>query len=295
MKTDIMQKEYAPADKNIFTREEVYEHLRKVIADPVFLVSKVLTNFLTYIVSETVEGRTNQLKEYSIGISVLNREHHFRPQKDGVVRVHASRLRRALKLYYEEAGKSDSMRIYVPKGSYVPDFYERDSYTDIYNRSFNFIEDIQHLNHRNHKLQTGVLPFYCFPQTTMVMSFASGFTSCLSTELVNLRNLSVIAVHVTNEFSEKSFYMKDIVKKTSAEYLFTGNIQYHANRMRVNIQLVYTHTMEQVWGQTYNRVIDDNNLFEIQDEIVKAVITEMEVFWGSKERTKSKTTTMAVA
>lgn len=127
------------------------------------------------------------------------------------------------------------------------------------------------------------------------MSFAAGLTSCLSTELVNLKNLSVVTVQVTNDFSGKTFYMKDVVKKTSAEYLFTGNIQYHVNRVRVNIQLVYTHTMEQVWARTYNRVIDDSNSFEIQDEIVKAVITEMEVFWGSKAGTKSKITTMSVA
>jgi TolB-like protein len=89
--------------------------------------------------------------------------------------------------------------------------------------------------------------------------------------------------------------LKDIVNKTSAEYLFTGNIQYHVNQVRVNIQLVYAQTMEKAWGQTYNRVIDDSNLFETQDEIVYSVITEMEVFWGSKARMKSEMTTMVGA
>src|SRR5664279_1300132 len=109
-------------------------HLLKVLADPIFCGSDILKRFLAFIVQEMLDGRSNQLKEYTIGVNVLNKPVDFRPQTDAIVRIHATRLRRALNRYYAGSGNEDLLRITIPKGNYVPFFYKAGSigYTEMH-------------------------------------------------------------------------------------------------------------------------------------------------------------------
>lgn len=82
--------------------------------------------FLRYIVDETLAGRAERLKGYSIGVSVLGRSEDFDATSDPVVRLEARRLRRELEHYYLTDGSNDPLVITIPKGSYVPSFEFRD-------------------------------------------------------------------------------------------------------------------------------------------------------------------------
>src|SRR5688572_22437867 len=102
------------------------DQLNLILNSPLFLNSKVLSSFLEYIVNETLAGNEQGIKEYMIGVKVLSRHSSFNPQFDGIVRTHAGRLRRALRVYYAENGRSDAIRIEIPKGSYIPVFLSQD-------------------------------------------------------------------------------------------------------------------------------------------------------------------------
>ena len=78
--------------------------------------------FLRFIVEETLAGRGDRIKAYTIATSVLGRDEAFDPQSDPIVRIEASRLRRSLERYYLIAGQDDPIRIDIPKGGYVPSF-----------------------------------------------------------------------------------------------------------------------------------------------------------------------------
>ena len=105
-----------------YSKEEIDQQLQRICADPIFAVSDILMRFLSFIVEETLLGRSNQIKEYTIGMNVLNKPGSFNPSLDAIVRIHAGRLRRALHQYYEVNGKNDPIRILMPKGNYVPVF-----------------------------------------------------------------------------------------------------------------------------------------------------------------------------
>jgi TolB-like protein len=77
---------------------------------------------LQFIVEETLSGRSDRLKGYSIGTIVFGRDEAFDPQLDPIVRIEASRLRRTLQHYYLTAGRDDPVGITIPKGAYVPIF-----------------------------------------------------------------------------------------------------------------------------------------------------------------------------
>jgi adenylate cyclase len=102
----------------------IRDQLRRILESPEFKGSERLSEFLRYVTEETLTGRSDQIKGYSIGVEVFGRTRDFDPQTDPVVRVVAGRLRRALQSYYSGTGADDPIRISIPKGRYVPDFDE---------------------------------------------------------------------------------------------------------------------------------------------------------------------------
>jgi hypothetical protein len=103
-------------------KELIEAELTHILPSPQITNSTVLSGFLKFIVKETLEGRSQELKEYTIGINVLKSDTDFNPQIDSIVRIHAGRLRRALNEYYYVEGKEAPLIISIPKGEYVPSF-----------------------------------------------------------------------------------------------------------------------------------------------------------------------------
>ncbi|HKP22428.1 MAG TPA: hypothetical protein VJV39_01080 [Dongiaceae bacterium] len=102
--------------------EEVRHELSTLLSRGDFHASERNRRFLTYIVEETLQGRADRIKAYSIAIAAFDRSDDFDPLTDPIVRIEASRLRRSIEHYYLTAGKSDRIRIDMPKGSYVATF-----------------------------------------------------------------------------------------------------------------------------------------------------------------------------
>jgi Tol biopolymer transport system component len=102
--------------------EEVRDFLRGIIGSPEFEGSGRLQSFLEFVVTETLAGRGDHLKEYVIGVEVFKRAADFDPRTDSSVRVGANKLRSRIEEYYRGSGANDRVRISVPKGSYVPSF-----------------------------------------------------------------------------------------------------------------------------------------------------------------------------
>jgi TolB-like protein len=73
-------------------------------------------------VQETLAGRGDRLKGYSIAVQVFERPADFDAQTDPLVRVEAGRLRRRLAEYYQSQGRDDAVRIELPRGGYTPVF-----------------------------------------------------------------------------------------------------------------------------------------------------------------------------
>jgi len=90
-----------------------------------FVRSARLAAFVTFVVEETLAGRHEGLKGYTIGTTALGRDPTFDPQIDPTVRVTALRLRRTLGDYYRTEGADDPVQIQLPKGTYVPAFVAR--------------------------------------------------------------------------------------------------------------------------------------------------------------------------
>jgi len=82
-----------------------------------------MRNFLEFIVEKSLEGRVDEIKEYTIATEVLGRSHDFDPKSDNIVRVQAHRLRKKLDEYYSQEGTHDPVRILIPSGHYYPEYH----------------------------------------------------------------------------------------------------------------------------------------------------------------------------
>ena len=102
--------------------EEATAELNAVLASPVFTRSPRLTRLLTYLCTKYLAGEADQIKEYNIGVEVLERPPSFDPASDAGARVEVLRLRRRLQQYYETEGAARKFRIVVPTGRYIPLF-----------------------------------------------------------------------------------------------------------------------------------------------------------------------------
>ena len=105
-------------------KEAVLAQLEKIVGSEEFSQSQSLKRFLQYVVERALDGEADQLKEYNVAVEVLGRGKDYDPRTDTIVRVQATRLRSKLNEYYRTQGSGDSLRIEIPKGSYVPTFQE---------------------------------------------------------------------------------------------------------------------------------------------------------------------------
>lgn len=103
----------------------IRDALERVLASPDFSASPRLAAFLRFVVESTLDGRAEEIKGYTIAVEALGRPTSFDPQADPIVRVEATRLRRALERYYTALGTDDAIVIDIPKGGYVPQFLPR--------------------------------------------------------------------------------------------------------------------------------------------------------------------------
>src|ERR1041385_2697348 len=100
--------------------ELVRRQLEKIVSSDGFSKADRLCRFLRFTVQASLNGEHDQIKEYSLGREVFDRNDNYDPRLDSIVRVEARRLRTRLDEYYSGAGQLDPIRIEYPKGSYVP-------------------------------------------------------------------------------------------------------------------------------------------------------------------------------
>src|SRR6476661_4960459 len=110
----------APIPLNQPNAVAVREQVERMTASTVFRSSPQLATFLWFIVEAALRGQAERLKGYTIGVEVLRRDTSFDPQVDPIVRVEATRLRRAIERYYAGPGANDAITIGLPRGGYAP-------------------------------------------------------------------------------------------------------------------------------------------------------------------------------
>ena len=83
-----------------------------------------MPDFLTYVVEETLAGRSDRLKSYRIAVEVFGRPTDFDVADDPVVRTPANRLRSMLERHNHSPDNMNVIKHNDPKAG-VPAFVKR--------------------------------------------------------------------------------------------------------------------------------------------------------------------------
>lgn len=244
--------------------QEVREALVCVLSSPHFARARTLSRFLRFVVEQTLAGKADELKEYTIGFRVFERGENFDPRIDPIVRVQAGKLRDRLDRYYREEGAGAGFRIALRPGSYVPVFEPR------VQESGSTVAVFRSGRVREPETPTlAVLPFLNLTGDPEFEYFTDG----ISEELIGLvgliPRLRVIARTSSFSFKGVSATLAGIGRKLSANLILEGSVRRSADAIRVTARLNEAATEHQIWTRHYDGRLED--VFGVQDEIAAKI------------------------
>jgi TolB-like protein/Flp pilus assembly protein TadD len=244
----------------------VRAQLRRILASREFVGSERMCRFLRVAVTETLEERSDDLKEYRIGVDVFDRQESFDPGADPIVRVEARRLRAKLAKYYATEGRYDELVIELPKGRYVPTFRRREATS---------LEPSASVANR-----IAVLPFVDLTGAAGGSHFSDGLTWELIHGLTRIESLSVVAWNSAAQLRAEGIPDISVIReKLQVRAVLAGSIRRSGDRLRVVAQMIDTASGVYLWSETYERPVDD--AADIQQEISDAIIATLSLRLGN--------------
>lgn len=84
--------------------------------------SKLLADFLLYIVDRHIRDLADEITEQQIGVLVFGRAEGYDSNEDNIVRSYARNLRKRIDEYFATEGCSEPLLLQIPRGGYTPIF-----------------------------------------------------------------------------------------------------------------------------------------------------------------------------
>jgi TolB-like protein len=104
--------------------------------------------------------------------------------------------------------------------------------------------------------------------------FADGIAEDIITGLSRISGVFVIAGNSSRMFSGESLDLQKIGHQLGCRYLVQGSVRKADDRIRITSRLVEAETGVSLWGERYDRRLDD--IFEVQDAIAMSLIGAIE-------------------
>lgn len=252
-----------------FPPEIIHAQVDRICSSHELSAKHLLCRLLRFLVEETLAGRGNDLKGYTIAVELFKKENNFDPVQDPMVRIHAGRLRRMLKLYYLDAGRKDPVKIEIPKGKYVPvflsnTFHDEKQYAD---------QSLQ--RHQPFEPTLTILPFKNLSGNPKTDYFALGFSEELSVELSKFEDLVVYNGIPLSETGDRNTDSPQHFRNTGIRFMVEGSVNLDETRVKILVKLSDTLSQKQIWAERYIREISITSLIEIQENIAQEIAGEL--------------------
>ena len=121
------------------------------------------------------------------------------------------------------------------------------------------------------KPSIAVLPFNNMSGDPEQEYFADGIAEDIITALSRFHWFFVIARNSSFSYKGTSPDVRQVSKDLGVRYVLEGSVRKGGNRVRVTAQLIDATTGRHIWGERYDRNLED--IFAVQDEISEAITT----------------------
>jgi TolB-like protein/class 3 adenylate cyclase/Tfp pilus assembly protein PilF len=118
-----------------------------------------------------------------------------------------------------------------------------------------------------------VLPFADMSSERDQQYFSDGISEEVLNVLAQVKDLRVAGRTSSFAFKGQNKDLRQIGEILGVGYIVEGSIRKSGNKVRVTAQLIQAKDGYHQWSNTYDR--DLNDIFTVQDEIAKAIVTEM--------------------
>jgi TolB-like protein/Flp pilus assembly protein TadD len=105
--------------------------------------------------------------------------------------------------------------------------------------------------------------------------FSDGLSEEIITALSKTPKLFVIARNSSFTYKGKPVKVQQVGRELGVKYVLEGSVRKSSDRIRITAQLVDAKTGNHLWADRYDRDLKD--IFSVQDEITKKIITELRV------------------
>jgi non-specific serine/threonine protein kinase len=135
--------------------------------------------------------------------------------------------------------------------------------------------------HKQTKKSVAVLYFENLSGAKEDEYLRDGITEDVITELSKIRGLNIFSRPTVLTFRDKPVTPAQVGQQLGAAYVLTGTLRRAGARLRINVQLVDTHTDFQLWSDRFDREMKD--VFEVQDEIARRIAEALRVTLSPEE------------
>jgi adenylate cyclase len=125
------------------------------------------------------------------------------------------------------------------------------------------------------KPSIAVLPFNNMSGDPEQEFFTDGLAEDIITTLSKIERMRVIARHSTFEYKGQPLDLRRIAEELGVRYVLEGSVRRGGDRLRITAQLIDAADGSHLWAERFDRSVDD--LFDIQDEITKEIVTALRV------------------
>jgi serine/threonine protein kinase/Flp pilus assembly protein TadD len=112
--------------------------------------------------------------------------------------------------------------------------------------------------------------------------FRDGITEDIITELSKIKGLNIFSRPTVLAYRDKQVTPAQIGQQLRAAYVLAGSLRRAGTRLRINAQLVDTHTDFPLWSERYDREMKD--VFEVQDEIARKIAEALRITLSPQEQ-----------
>ena len=128
-----------------------------------------------------------------------------------------------------------------------------------------------------------VLPFVNMSADPEQEYFSDGIAEEILNGLAQVPGLRVVARTSAFSFKGQNIDIRQVGETLNANHVLEGSVRKAGDRLRITAQLISVDDGYHLWSETYDRQMDD--IFAIQEEIARAVVSGLEVTLGLTDET----------
>jgi TolB-like protein/AraC-like DNA-binding protein len=129
-----------------------------------------------------------------------------------------------------------------------------------------------------------VLPFKNDSNDSTNLYLINGLMESILDKLHKIEDLRVVSRTSVEKYRNTSKTIPEMARDLNVKYFVEGSGQKMGDRILLNIQLIDATTDKHIWSKQYRR--EANDIFELQQEIAKNIMQEIQVFITPEEKSR---------